>query len=47
MNNRKTLSLKGGLSAEICFAKYIAFKRGMFYVGYKRAAPTLTPNLVH
>lgn len=41
LNNRKTVTLKAGLSAEICFAKFIAFKRKLFYIGYKRAAPSI------
>ncbi len=46
MNGRQTVTLKAGLSAEICFAKYVAFKRNYFYKGYERKAPDITPNFI-
>jgi len=39
MNNCKTLTLKGGLSAEICFAKYSAFKKQIQFLGYASKVP--------
>jgi hypothetical protein len=46
INNRPTVSVTAGLSAEVCFAKYVAFKRGYFYSGYQKYAPTLSINYI-
>jgi hypothetical protein len=42
MNNCKTLALKGGLSAEICFAKYSAFQKHIQFLGYSSEVPQLS-----
>lgn len=46
VNNRPALALTAGLSAEVCFAKFVAFKRNCVYEGYKRAAPAINPKFL-
>ena len=40
------MKLRAGLSAEVCFAKYIAFKNKCFYRGYEKSTPGYEVNFV-
>lgn len=44
INNQMTVSLVGGLSAQICMAKYIAFQRKILFGGYQCKVPKLSQN---
>jgi hypothetical protein len=40
------VTLAAGLAAEICFAKYVAFKRKCVFAGYKLALPAANDNFI-
>ena len=46
INHSVVLHSNGGMSAEICFTKYIAFKRGLTYGGWNVKVNPATPGFV-
>ena len=46
INNWSCISISRGLSAEIAFAKYLAFSMGATFVGSHSLAPVLTDNFI-